>query len=137
MLHRLHVLDLRQTKVDAGSQLLTARANDLLRLLHSERHEQQAGLVDVAVVPVEDDDLGCVAVVAAEAVGRECSSRAAADDHDARVHGSMVAVGSRPGIRTQPDLDVENYARSWRKATDARKLHRGLDALQTSEGVRR
>ena len=72
-------------------ELRGARADDRLRVGQSERNEQQAGLIDVAVVAVDDDDLGVVAVGAPQPVGGERAAGAGAEDDDAG-HASTVAA---------------------------------------------
>ena len=57
--------DLCAMKVDAVSQLAAARPDDLVHLRETERDEQQARLVKVAIVAVDDVDLRLVLVVAA------------------------------------------------------------------------
>ena len=63
-----------------------ARPDDLLGLGEPERHEQQSGLVDVAVVAVDDRDLRLVAKAPRQAVGEQRSAGAAAEDHDPVCH---------------------------------------------------
>ena len=53
----IDVLDLGEAELDAVVQLRAARADDLGRIGQAEGDEQQTGLVDVAVVAVDDDDL--------------------------------------------------------------------------------
>ena len=53
-------VDRRFDEVDAVVQLAAARADDVLGVGQPERHEQQTGLVDVAVVLVDDGDLHLV-----------------------------------------------------------------------------
>ena len=76
---------------DAVVQLPLPRPHDVLAVGQAERHEQQARLVDVAVVLVDHGDLGLVrAVEAPEAVGGQRAAGAAAEDHDPRGHGPTV-----------------------------------------------
>ena len=53
----LDAVDLGEAELDPVVQLRAARADDLVRLGQAERDEQQARLVDVAVVAVDDHDL--------------------------------------------------------------------------------
>ena len=57
VLGEIDVLDLGETEVDAAAKLGVARPDDLAGLREPEWNEQQAGLVDVAVVAVDDRDL--------------------------------------------------------------------------------
>ncbi len=50
---------------DAGAQLASARPHDLVDVGEPEGDEEQAGLVDVPVVAVDDVDLGLVRAEAA------------------------------------------------------------------------
>ena len=77
------LLDLVLVEDDAVAQLPPAGPHDLIDLREPERDEEQAGLVDVAVVAVDDVDLGLVRVeAAAQPVGGHRAARAAAEDHD-------------------------------------------------------
>jgi hypothetical protein len=86
-------LDRLQHEVDVLVQLGLARAHDLVVVGETEGHEEQAGLVDVVVVLVDDRDLHItVLVVAVQTVGGEGAARTAAEDHDpprrsVRIHG--------------------------------------------------
>jgi hypothetical protein len=71
----------------------------------AERHEQEAGLVHVPVVLVDDDDLDLVGrEPAAQAVRGERPAGAAAEDHDALRHvrpsRSILLRVNRVGGRT-------------------------------------
>ena len=67
--------------------------HDVLGVRQPERHEQQAGLVDVPIVVVDHGDRGLVlGVQAAQAVCRQRATRATAEDHNARIHSSNVPV---------------------------------------------
>src|SRR6476659_8170304 len=68
---------------DAVAQLPPPRPHDLVDVREPEGDEEQAGLVDVPVVTVDDVDLGFVRVeVATQPVGGHRASRPTADDHD-------------------------------------------------------
>ena len=76
-------LDLVLVEDDAVAQLAPARPHDLLDVREPEGDEEQARLVDVAVVAVDDVDLGLVGVeAAAQPVGGHRAAGAAAEDHD-------------------------------------------------------
>ena len=76
-------LDLVLVEDDAVAQLSAARPRDLLDLRQPEGDEQQARLVDVPVVAVDDVDLGLVGVEAApQPVGGHRPAGAAAENHD-------------------------------------------------------
>ena len=77
------LFDLVLVEDDAVAQLAPPRPHDLSYLRESEGHEEQAGLVDVLVVAVDDVDLGLVTVEAvAQPVGGHRPTRSAAEDHD-------------------------------------------------------
>ncbi len=85
------VVDVGLDETDPGVELPLPRSHDVLAVGEAERDEQQARLVDVAVVLVDHDDLGLVrAVEAPEAVGGQRAARTAAKDHDPRGHGPTV-----------------------------------------------
>jgi hypothetical protein len=68
---------------DAVTQLPPARPHNLLDLRQPEGDEEQARLVDVPVVAVDDVDLGLVGVeAAAQSVGGHRAAGAAAENHD-------------------------------------------------------
>ena len=70
-------------EVDSAPQLAAARADDLIDVRKAEGDEEEARLVDVAVVPVDDVDRGLVLVEApAEAVCGHRPASSAAEDHD-------------------------------------------------------
>ena len=88
---RVDVLDLGEAELDAVVQLRAARADDLGRIGQPERHEQQTGLVDVAVVAVDHDDLDLVAARTAQSVGGQGAAGSGAEDEDAASHVPSVA----------------------------------------------
>ena len=55
-----HLFDLVLVKDDVGTQLSSPRTDDLVDVGEPERDEQQSGLVDVAIVAVDDVDLRLV-----------------------------------------------------------------------------
>ena len=71
------------------------------RIGQAERHEQQTGLVDVAVVAVDHDDLDLVAARTAQSVGGQGAAGSGAEDDDAASHVPSVAGGGQgsSGIR--------------------------------------
>ena len=79
-----------------------------LRVGQPERDEQQAGLVDVAVVAVDDDDLGVVAVDAPQPVGGQRAAGAGAEDHDLG-HMDTVAPHRRAYIRGGPHVESVQF----------------------------
>ena len=75
-------VDVGQPELDAVVQLSTSRSHEFARVGESERDKQQAGLVDVGVVTVDNDDLHRVAIEdAAQPVCRDGSTGAATEDH--------------------------------------------------------
>ena len=78
------------------AELAPPWAHDLVELGEPEGHEEEAGLVDVAVVAVDDVDLGLVVVEAApEPVGGHRAAGAAAEDDDLRApHNATPCRGS-------------------------------------------
>ena len=89
------------------SHLALARPHDLVFVCESEGDEQQAGLVDVPVVAVDDVDLGVLGLeAAAQPVGGHRAAGAAAEDHDsfpghdrsvARTGGGAIGGSAEPG----------------------------------------
>src|SRR6266542_4211136 len=68
---------------DAAAQLAPAWPHDLLHVREPEGDEEQARLVDVPVVAVDDVDLGLVRVeAAAQPVGGHRAAGPPAEDHD-------------------------------------------------------
>ena len=75
--------DLVLMEDDAVVELPAAWPHDLVELREPEWHEEQAGLVDVPVILVDDVDLGLVGVeAAAQPVSRHRAAGAATEDHD-------------------------------------------------------
>ena len=64
--------------------------------LKAEGDEQQARLVDVAVVAVDDDDLQFVPALAAEAVGDQGAAGPASQDDDPFAHARNPRPWQRP-----------------------------------------
>ena len=87
----IDVVDLGEPELDAVVQLRAARADDLGRVGQAERDEQQTGLVDVAIVAVDDDDLDLVAARSAQSVGGQRAAGSGAEDDDAASHVPSVA----------------------------------------------
>ena len=81
-------------ELDVAVQLILARPHDLLLVREPEGHEQQAGLIDVVVVLIDDHDLhrlvfrAVMTEVAVQPVGSECAARATAEDDDSLAHQS-------------------------------------------------
>ena len=80
-------------EADAGAELAPARAGQPTRLGPAERHEQQAGLVDVAVVAVDHDDLGVLRRGSPPQPVRDQRAAGAAAEDDDPFHTRR----SRPG----------------------------------------
>ena len=112
-------LDLVLVEDDPVTQLALTRSHDRLDLRQSERHEEQARLVDVPVVAVDDVDLCLVRVEAVvQPVGGDRATRPAAEDHDLfRCHSvppwsstpsplrrGQQSVPARNGVRTTTQL---------------------------------
>ena len=105
-------VDLALVEDDPVAELPPARAHDLVELREPERDEEQPGLVDVAVVAVDDVDLGLVGVEApAQPVGDHRAAGAAAEDDDLLArHGLRLAPAGRAAIGASSELPSENYA---------------------------
>ena len=101
---RLDAVDLGEAELDPVMQLRSTRADDLVRVGQAEGHEQQARLVDVAVVAIDDHDLDTVAVRALQAVGRERPAGPGTQDDDAMadVHIANVVCAGAGGARRGP-----------------------------------
>src|SRR6266516_6781254 len=103
----------------AVAELAAAGAHELLDRGQSEGDEEQAGLVDVAIVSVDDVDLGLVGVeAAAEPVGGHRAARPAAEDQDLFPRhcscllwsAQSLAVVWPAAIRAGPERRADNYA---------------------------
>ena len=125
-------VDLSLVEDDAVSQLPFARPDDLVQRGEPEGDEEQARLVDVAVVAVDDVDLGLVGVEApAQPVGDHRAAGAAAQDDDPLArHRHRLAPAARHGHRgflgasfgelraeaqpaVRPSLLRLRYSRTW------------------------
>ena len=84
----LDPVDLGDPELDPVVDLRVTGPDDLARVGQPERNEQQAGLVDVAVVAVDHRDLGGVAVDPAQPVRGQRAAGAGAEDHDAMAHAN-------------------------------------------------
>jgi hypothetical protein len=83
-------------------QLAVAWPGDLVRAGQAERHEQQAGLVDVPVVLVDDDDVGVArGQHPAQPVGQQRPAGPAAQDQDSP-HISRLRGRPRDSQRSRP-----------------------------------
>jgi hypothetical protein len=96
-------------------ELGPARAHELRGIGQAERNEQQPGLVDVAIVAVEDRDLGRVAVQAVQAVRGDQARGHTAGDQDTGVHASIVVTPSRGVIGVTVQRRAADYARAVRR----------------------
>jgi hypothetical protein len=102
-------VDLTLVEDDPVSQLPHPWADDLVQRGEPERDEEQPRLVDVAVVEVDDVDLGFVGVeTPAQPVGDHRAAGAAAEDDDPR-HGPRVRPDRRAAIGACPEPGTENY----------------------------
>ena len=102
------VVDRGLDEVDPVVQLAVARSHDVLGVGQAERHEQQARLVDVAVVLVDHRDRGVVRrVEPAQPVGDQRAAGPATEDHDPRGHRAKMAgfagAGQYRTSRSGPD----------------------------------
>jgi len=70
---------------------MLAGAGDLIEVRQSERHEQEARLVDMGIVLIHHDDLNGVVQDMAKPVGRQCPAGTPSEDDDARAHGFSLA----------------------------------------------
>jgi hypothetical protein len=106
-------VDLSLVEDDSVAQLSCSWPDDLVQGCEPERDEEEPRLVDVAVVPIDDVDLGLVGVEAsAQAVGDHRAASAAAQDDDPRArHEHRVPPLRPPAIRGYTDALSENYAR--------------------------
>ena len=75
---------------DTRTELAVPRPDQAAGLGLPERHEQQARLVDVLVIGIDDDDLGGAAKHAAQPVGDQRPAGAAAQDHNPLAHDPRV-----------------------------------------------
>ena len=95
-----NVVDRRLDEQDPGAQLPPAGPHDVLRVGQPEGHEQQPRLVHVAVVLVDDGDLGVLDwVQPAQPVGREGAPGAGAQDDDAVGHHTPAMASGRRRCR--------------------------------------
>ena len=98
----LDPVDLDLAELDPRAQLLTTRSDDPVRLLEAEGDEQQAGLVDMAVVAVDDGDLGLVSVEPLKAVRDKRSAGPRFDDDDPVPHAQILCRAAPQCIRGKP-----------------------------------
>ena len=105
-------VDLSLVEDDAVSQLPLARPDDLVQRGEPEGDEEQPRLVDVAVVTVDDVDLGFVGVEApAQPVGDHRAAGAAAQDDDPLArHRLRLSLAGGTAIRASSELPSGNYA---------------------------
>ncbi len=98
--------DLVLVEDHAVAELAAARTHDLLDRGQTKGDKEQAGLVDVLVVAVDDVDLGLVGVeAAAQPVGGHRAAGPAAEDHD-----------------LLPVHDVPPSSAGWRPAAPVRSI---------------
>ena len=110
--------DLVLMEDDAASQLAPARPHDLVHVREPERDEEQARLVDVPVVAVDDVDLGLVRVeAAAQPVGGHRAARAAAEDDD------LLPAHDAPPASTSSRL----APRGWREIVSANSIPASIE----------
>jgi hypothetical protein len=91
------LLDLALVEHEAASQLVPTRPHDLIHMSEAEGDEEQAGLVHVPVVTVDDVDLRLVRVEAARQPvgGHRAASPGAEDDDLLLAHDVPPAATSR------------------------------------------
>jgi hypothetical protein len=82
VLLRFDSLDLAEAELDPLPELLRARATDRVRRDKAEGDEEQIGLIDVAIVSVDDRDRGIGVVAAPELVGDQGAAGTGAEDED-------------------------------------------------------
>jgi hypothetical protein len=82
----LDPVDLGEPELDPVPQVLAARADDSVGLLHPERDQQLTGLIDVAVIAVDHDDLHRLAITPVHTVGRQRPRGTPSEDHDTTAH---------------------------------------------------
>jgi len=70
--------------------LLRARPADRVRRDQAEGDEEQIGLIDVAVVPVDDRDLGLGAITTLELVRDQCAAGTGAEDEDSLCYALIM-----------------------------------------------
>lgn len=94
----IDAVDLRLTEPDVAAELTLAGSYDVLAVRESERNEQQARLVDVAVVLIDDRQRHFVDwKEPAEAVGDERPTRSAAQNHYTCAHAFIGHQRYPPG----------------------------------------
>ena len=108
---------------DAAVQLAAPGSHDVLGVGEAERHEQQAGLVDVPVVLVDHRDHGlALREQAPQPVGAQRPARTAAQDHNPMSHHHQD--------NPIPDLD-----RQGQRSPSFRRRSSGSDPLPRSVGL--
>jgi hypothetical protein len=83
------------------------RPDDLVDRRETERHEQQTGLIDVAIVAVDDMDVHVVLVeLPPQAIGDHGAAGTAAENHDLLPHDRLLFASSL----VAESLDLEDAA---------------------------
>ena len=99
-IHRIGIdvdsLNLRNQEFNLPIQLLIARAHYLLGIGHAEWHKQQARLVDVIVVAINDRDLGAIAQQVSQPIGCQCSTGAGAQDDNSVGYDTYIMLAPAP-----------------------------------------
>jgi len=90
---------------DAAAQLAPARPHDLLDVCQPERHEEEARLVDVPVVTVDDVDLSLVRVEVASQPVRDHRSAGPTAEHDDALPGHSAPPSVRTSWRSVPSTE--------------------------------
>jgi hypothetical protein len=86
----LDPLDLADPELNPAPELLGARPADRVGRDQAEGDEEKIGLVDVAIVLVDDRDLGLGAVAAPELVGDQRAAGTGAQNENAIQHGFIL-----------------------------------------------
>ena len=94
---------------DAAVQLATTGTDDVLRMRQPKGHEQQAGLVDVAVVLVHHRNLGRIdRKESAQSVGGQRATRSTTENHDLVRHHLKSTLGDQLPRRAEGHEDGAN-----------------------------
>jgi hypothetical protein len=83
-------------------KLSVAGPDDFVGIGEAERDEQQTGLIDVAVVAVDHNDLGGIVVELAQAIGSQRAAGPRAEDDDAMAHTQQLGEPVGRAIRQKP-----------------------------------
>ena len=113
-----------------------ARAGDLLGRREPERNEEEARLVDMAVVPVDDVDVHVVAVEpAAQSVRDRCAACSASENHDLRAHALLLLSDGYPGLAPASTRTSEMSRKRTAPSAALRRLTRQIGHIVTQSGA--